>query len=82
MRIENLPAFPRMMVGAVLGAAAGIIFGLIFSLAIAWLANQISTGPRIGTPNGDYGFSSFLGMGAGAIVGSIFGAGTYLNKKQ
>lgn len=74
--MKNWSPFIKMLLGAVAGVLLGIGFGLIFGLLISWIAFNI--GPKADV--GIYTGGSFLGMGAGAIIGSILGA-VYANRK-
>lgn len=81
MCLEKTPPFVRMLLGALLGIVLGIIFGLLFGLVIAWASGSLFP-KTMGYGPGPmpYEMASFLGMGAGAIIGSILG-GIYGNKK-
>lgn len=74
MCIEKLSPFGRVILHAFLGIASGIVFGLFFSVIIAWISGQLNSVPNADGPVGNYGFSSFLGMGFGSIIGAIVGA--------
>ena len=72
--MKNLSPFARMLLGAVGGISLGIALGLVFGLLINWIAIQVSPlGPGKEMPG------AFLGMGAGAVIGSILG-GIYANR--
>ena len=79
MCFEKASPFVRMSFGAIRGAFFGVIFGLIFGLLIGFISQQFGS-PKIDGPGSDFGISSFFGMGAGAIIGSIMGA-ISVNKK-
>ena len=81
MYLEKASPFIRMLLGALLGTVLGIIFGLLFGLIIAWATSNLFP-KHMGYDPGSmpYEMASFLGMGAGAIIGSILG-GIYGNKK-
>lgn len=80
MCLAKFSPFTRMFLGALAGVVLGIIFGLLFGLLIALISQQFSARGFDG-PGSEYGLAAFLGMGFGAIVGSILGA-TSANKKE
>lgn len=69
-----------MVLGALLGSLLGVFSGLVFGLLIAWITTYIShsTGRVNDAP--PFAAITFLGMGAGTIIGAIFGA-IYSNRK-
>jgi len=75
MFYQKYSPFTRMVIGTFLGCTLGIIFGLFFGFLIKtislFLIPGMFDGPHILAP--------FLGMGFGAIIGSILGA-IYSNK--
>lgn len=79
MKIESMPVFARLILGAVLGIISGIALGLVFSLIIASISNLFANGNSEAIP--PYSLATFLGMGAGAIIGGISGAITYTKSK-
>lgn len=81
MHFEKYPPFMRMILGALLGASLGIVFGLFFGYIIGFISLKLMD-PAM-AKNADifpFTFASFLGMGSGAIIGSLLGA-IYANKK-
>lgn len=83
MCMEKLSPLTRMFLGALLGVILGIIFGLAFGVLIVWITHV--TGMTIGGKPAEfdqvpYALGSFLGMGAGAMIGAILG-GVYSSKK-
>lgn len=85
MCFEKLSPFTKMLIGALLGVVLGILFGLLFGLLIAWISMCFSAFNTAGfmPPNSpeNYQMASFLGMGAGAIVGAILGGVAFMHKK-
>lgn len=83
MCMEKLSPLTRMFLGALLGIILGIIFGLAFGTLIVWITHFM--GMTIGGEPAEfnqvpYALGSFLGMGAGAMIGAILGA-VYSNKR-
>lgn len=85
MCLEKLSPFSRMLIGALIGIVLGILFGLLFGLLIAWVSmsfETLSTAKAASLKAQNfYQMASFLGMGAGAIVGAILG-GIAANHKK
>lgn len=71
----------RMILGALSGAVLGIVFGLFFGYIIGFISFKLMN-PAMAKEAEmfPYTFASFLGMGSGAIIGSLLGA-IYANKK-
>lgn len=82
MCLEKLPPFGKMLIGAIGGALLGIFSGLVLSFLISFISIGLIGKDVAMTKDGpwQYGFSSFFGMGAGAMIGAILG-GIYANKK-
>jgi ABC-type lipoprotein release transport system permease subunit len=78
--MEKFSPLIRMFLGALLGVILGIIFGLAFGVLIVWITHF--AGMTMANPSDQipYALGSFLGMGAGAMIGSILGA-VYSNKR-
>lgn len=72
-----------MVLGAILGSLLGIFSGLVLGLLIGFLSmfvNYASDGNvKDGPP---FQMIAFLGMGAGAVIGAIFGAIHYAHLHQ
>lgn len=67
------------LIGTIVGIAAGLVFGLIIWGAVSLIEQTIVSTSYQSTP--PVTFIAFLGMGAGAVIGSIFGAITGLKEK-
>lgn len=67
------------LIGTVVGIAAGLVFGLIIWGVVSLIDQTIVSESYQSTPPAT--FIAFLGMGAGAVIGSIFGAITGLKEK-
>lgn len=67
---QPLEKFVRMLFFAVIGIVCGVIIGFLVGLLIGWLSSLVATNSYDIVP---YEFSSFLGMGFGALVGAVFG---------
>ncbi|MEK9132568.1 MAG: hypothetical protein AAB606_02575 [Patescibacteria group bacterium] len=85
MCLEKFSPFSKMLLGALIGVVLGIVFGLLFGLLIAFVSMCFGSSSAIGAlpprPMDFYQMASFMGMGAGAIVGAILG-GIAANHKK
>lgn len=79
--LNSNSSFVRMSTGAMLGIALGVAGGLVFSIVIATISGFFASGMN---GNGSAGIplevATFLGMGAGAIIGAILGGVHYSRK--
>lgn len=76
MYLKDCSPFFCMVIGAVGGALLGILFGLGLGLLISNISFYLEPNSR----GGPESIGGFLGMGAGAVIGSVLGA-IYSNKK-
>ncbi|PJC36728.1 hypothetical protein CO046_04175 [Candidatus Peregrinibacteria bacterium CG_4_9_14_0_2_um_filter_53_11] len=76
MKIKDMHPFNRMVLGAFSGSLLGMAAGLIISYIIFVILLQIPSGGAETIPTQ---LPLFLGMGGGAVIGSLLG-GISINK--
>lgn len=67
------------LLGSIVGIAAGLVLGMVIWGIISLIDQTTVSNAYQSAPPAT--FVSFLGMGAGAVIGSIFGAITALKEK-
>ena len=73
---KEAAGFSHVVFYAFIGVIAGIVMGLLFGFVIGALTELFGSG----TDTEMFDAAIFLGMGSGAIIGSLLGGATALKK--